>query len=114
MNADKRDVVAAYLQLGLTAIALDSRQPGVVVPEHLRQRDLILRISYKFSPPDLQVSDWGVRCTLTFTGAPAFVEVPWEAIYGTRSLVTDHTTTWDGPPEPPTLTKRRGILGLVQ
>ncbi|MBK7861510.1 MAG: stringent starvation protein B [Archangiaceae bacterium] len=70
-------------------IHLDARRPGVLVPEHLRKEaQLVLNLSYKFSPPDLTVSEWGVRQTLTFGGAPFTVAVPWSALYA----IASHTT----------------------
>jgi stringent starvation protein B len=48
----------------------------------------VLNVSYRFDPPDLAVSDWGVRQTLAFGGSKFQVGLPWSAIYAVASLVT--------------------------
>ena len=73
----------------MTMVHLDARRPGVVVPEHLRREaHLLLNLSYRFTPPDLTVSEWGVRQTLTFAGVPFNVAVPWSALYAISSHAT--------------------------
>ena len=54
----------------------------MLVPEDLKQSPhLLLNLSYRFDPPDLAVSEWGVRSTLTFSGTRFTVAVPWSALY---------------------------------
>jgi stringent starvation protein B len=61
----------------------------VLVPLHLRnEAHLRLNLSYRFDPPDLSVSDWGVRCTLSFSGSRFTVAVPWSALFAITSHVT--------------------------
>jgi stringent starvation protein B len=86
----------------MTMVHLDARRPGVVVPEHLRREaHLLLNLSYKFSPPDLTVSEWGVRQTLTFGGVAFNVAVPWSALYAISSHATKEFYMYpdDMPPE---------------
>jgi stringent starvation protein B len=76
----------ACLERGMTMVHLDARRPGVLVPDHLkREAHLLLNLSYRFQPPDLTVSDWGVRQTLTFGGVPFCVALPWSALYAISS-----------------------------
>lgn len=77
------------LEQGMTQIHLDARRPGVLVPEKFRaEHHLVLNISYRFDPPDLSVSEWGVRQTLSFGGSRFTVGVPWSALYAVASLAT--------------------------
>lgn len=112
MNQLKREFLTACLRAGESLIILDARQPGVCVPEqYASDADLKLKVSFRYSPPDLTLSDWGVRITLSFSGVRSFVQVPWEAIYAVAN--GNASNFWPVPDEPPILTKRRGILGLV-
>ncbi len=79
---EKKSRLLSSLEEGMAMVHLDARHPGVLVPEHLRQPYLALNLSYKFDPPDLAVSDWGVRSTLSFSGKRFTVGLPWSAIYG--------------------------------
>ncbi len=86
---EKKTRLLEALDKGLSMIHLDARRPGVLVPVHLRQEShLLLNLSYRFDPPDLSVGEWGVRCTLTFSGSRFTVAVPWSALYAISSHVT--------------------------
>ena len=86
---DKKARLLAALERGMTMVHLDARRPGVLVPEHLRKEPLLLlNMSYRFTPPDLTVSEWGVRQTLSFGGSRFTVAVPWSALYAVASLAT--------------------------
>ncbi|MFZ5441595.1 MAG: ClpXP protease specificity-enhancing factor SspB [Myxococcota bacterium] len=88
-EATKKDQVLGCLEKGMTQIHLDARRPGVLVPERFRtEHHLVLNISYRFDPPDLAVSDWGIRQTLSFGGSRFTVAVPWSALYAVASLTT--------------------------
>src|SRR5450432_3663292 len=63
---DKKARLLASLERGMTMVHLDARRPGVLVPDHLKKEpQLLLNLSYRFTPPDLTVSEWGLRETLT-------------------------------------------------
>jgi stringent starvation protein B len=86
---EKKDRVLEALEQGMTQIHLDARRPGVLVPEKFRKdHHLVLNVSYRFDPPDLSVSEWGVRQTLSFGGSRFTVAVPWSALYAVASLAT--------------------------
>jgi stringent starvation protein B len=86
---EKKQRLLQALEQGMSQIHLDARRPGVLVPEKFRgEHHLVLNLSYRFDPPDLAVSDWGVRQTLSFGGSRFKVAVPWSALYGIASLVT--------------------------
>jgi stringent starvation protein B len=83
-------------------IHLDARKPGVLVPDHLKKEPhLLLNISFRFTPPDLTVSEWGIRETLTFSGTSFCVAVPWSALYAISSHATKEFWMYpdDMPPE---------------
>lgn len=86
---EKRAQVLEALEKGRTQLHLDARRPGVLVPERFRgDHHLVLNISYRFDPPDLSVSEWGIRETLSFNGARFTVGIPWSALFGVASLTT--------------------------
>lgn len=86
---EKKDRVLEALEQGMTQLHLDARRPGVLVPERFRQEHhLVLNVSYRFDPPDLSVSEWGVRQTLSFGGSRFTVGVPWSSLYAVASLTT--------------------------
>lgn len=86
---EKKQRLLAALEKGMAQLHLDARRPGVLVPESFKSNHhLVLNVSYRFDPPDLSVSDWGVRETLSFSGSRFTVGVPWSALYAIASHVT--------------------------
>jgi stringent starvation protein B len=82
-------------------IHLDARRPGVLVPKEFQQEaHLRLNLSYRFDPPDITVSDWGVRSTLSFSGSRFKIAVPWSAIFAITSHATQENSLYpDDMPE---------------
>ncbi|HXU05681.1 MAG TPA: ClpXP protease specificity-enhancing factor SspB [Polyangia bacterium] len=63
---------------------LDARRPGVVVPQQLRgEPHLVLQYGHDLPIPipDLEVDDYGVHATLSFSRAAHRTVVPWSAVY---------------------------------
>ena len=86
---NKKDRLIEVLDKGTAMVHLDARSPGVTVPPALKKEaHLRLNLSYNFSPPDLSLNDWGVRCTLSFSGHRFKVSIPWPALFGIASPVT--------------------------
>jgi stringent starvation protein B len=86
---EKKARLLAALDKGMVMIHLDARRPGVLVPTSLRNEShLRLNLSYRFDPPDLTVGEWGVRCTLSFSGSRFKVAVPWSALFAITSHLT--------------------------
>lgn len=86
---EKKARLLAALDKGMVMIHLDARRPGVLVPASLRNEShLRLNLSYRFDPPDLTVGEWGVRCSLSFSGSRFTVAVPWSALFAITSHVT--------------------------
>jgi stringent starvation protein B len=80
----KQDAFLALLREGWTSLHLDARRPGVIVPAHLRgEAHLVLQYGHDLpiSIPDLEVDDYGVRATLSFSRSPQLTVVPWSAVY---------------------------------
>ncbi|QSQ17273.1 ClpXP protease specificity-enhancing factor SspB [Myxococcus landrumensis] len=101
-DLDKKERLLAALDQGMVMIHLDARRPGVLVPVSLRgEAHLRLNLSYRFDPPDLTVGEWGVRCTLSFSGSRFKVAVPWSALFAIASHVTKESWMYmeDMPPE---------------
>ncbi len=97
---EKKERVLESLEQGMTQIHLDARRPGVLVPDKFKgEFHLVLNISYRFDPPDLSVSEWGIRQTLSFGGSRFTIAVPWSALYAVASLTT--RDFWMFPEEMP-------------
>jgi stringent starvation protein B len=80
----KQDAFLALLREGWTSLHLDARRPGVIVPAHLRsEAHLVLQYGHDLpiAIPDLEVDDYGVRATLSFSRTPQLTVVPWSAVY---------------------------------
>ncbi len=99
---EKKKRLLESLEKGMAQVHLDARRPFVAVPERFKdQPQLVLNISYRFEPPDLTVSDWGVRETLSFGGERFMCGIPWSAIFAVASVVTREFWMYpdDMPPE---------------
>jgi stringent starvation protein B len=99
---DKKDQLLSALEQGMVMIHLDARRPGVSVPHQLRQEaHLRLNLSYRFDPPDLSVTEWGIRSTLSFSGSRFTIAVPWSSLFALTSYVTKEFWLYpeDMPPE---------------
>lgn len=99
---EKKEKLLATLEKGMAMVHLDARRPGVLVPAPLKaEANLRLNLSYRFDPPDLAVSDWGVRSTLSFGGKRFTVAIPWSALYAVSSTHSKEFFMWpdDMPPE---------------
>jgi stringent starvation protein B len=79
----------ALLKEGLTSLHLDARRPGVVLPSDFRQEaHLMLQYGYVLAIPipDLEVDEYGVRATLSFSQRPHLTVIPWTAVYAIASV----------------------------
>jgi len=80
----KQQAFLALLREGWTSLHLDARRPGVVVPTQLHgEPHLVLQYGHDLPIPipDLEVDDYGVRATLSFSRAAHRTVVPWSAVY---------------------------------
>jgi len=80
----KKDVLLALLEQSSARVHLDPRPADVRVPSWFKkQPQLILEIGLNLPVPirDLEVTDEGVSCTLSFNRTPHFCLVPWSAVY---------------------------------
>jgi stringent starvation protein B len=80
----KPQAFLALLKEGWTSLHLDARCPGVIVPESFRgDAHLVLQYGHDLPIliPDLEVDEYGVRATLSFSRAPILTVVPWSAVY---------------------------------
>src|SRR6187549_3920316 len=80
----KQQAFLALLREGWTSLHLDARRPGVVVPDSLRgEPHLVLQYGHDLPIPipDLEVDDYGVRATLSFSRTAHLTVIPWTAVY---------------------------------
>jgi stringent starvation protein B len=99
----KRDVALKLLEESSLFIHLDPRGEGVSVPPWFKkQAQLVLQVGLHMAVPipDLEVTDRGISCTLSFSRQPHWCFMPWEAVF---ALVGDdgRGMVWpeDVPPE---------------
>ena len=80
----KQQAFLALLREGWTSLHLDARRAGVVVPDSLRHEPhLVLQYGHDLPIPipDLEIDDYGVRATLSFSRTAHRTVVPWSAVY---------------------------------
>lgn len=80
----KQEAFTAFLQDGWVTVYIDARRPGVSVPDHLRnEARLVLQYGLNMPVPveDLEVTEGGVKATLSFARQPHKTLIPWTAIY---------------------------------
>ena len=87
-------VAEALLENGVTMIHLLRNRPGVVVPESCNTNVVHLNFSYRYMIPDCCVDERGIRASLSFSGVPFFCDIPWEAVCGISSQITDEFFVW--------------------
>lgn len=87
-SATKRNVLEQLLEQGMVLVALDARIEGVKVPDRLgHDAQLRLNLSYRFGLP-MELNDWGISATLTFSGKPFNCLFPWSSVF----LFVSHVT----------------------
>ncbi len=78
----KRAVLTEYLEGGIVGITLDATRPEVQVPEKFKADfALILKLSWRYAPGDLQLEADAIRVTLSFAGQPSPCVIPWSAVF---------------------------------
>jgi stringent starvation protein B len=80
----KQQAFLALLREGWTSLHLDARRPGVIVPVMFRREaHLVLQYGHDLPIPipDLEIDDYGVRATLSFSRTAQVTFIPWTAVY---------------------------------
>src|ERR1700682_3415364 len=91
----KKETLLAFLARGVAMVHLDSRRPGVIVPaQYVNDAHLRLNLSYRYSVPDLEVTEENVQATLSFGGRPFRCTLPWGSIFGITSHGTGDGQVW--------------------
>ena len=137
---DKKKTLESLLARGPVLVHVDARRAEVAVPPRFRaDASLVLRFGYDLKPAiaDLDVDDIGISGTLTFSGSPFRVVLPWPAVYAAMVEGEQRGTVWPEdvpedvltsgePPAPPPVptpvtvredtprTKRASHLKLVE
>lgn len=80
----KKDVAIALLEQATVFVHIDPRSADVRVPPWFkRQPQLVLQIGLNMPVPipDLDVSDHGLSCTLSFNRSPFHCQIPWPYVF---------------------------------
>lgn len=112
----KKDVALALLEGPSVYVHLDPRRDGVVVPKRFTtQPQLVLQIGLNMAVPirDLDVTNDGITCTLSFDRRPFWCSMPWSAVF---ALVGEdgRGMVWpeDVPPELAATTQRPSLRAV--
>lgn len=85
---EKKKLFGTLLDGGITALHLDPRRPGVIVPGRFRlQNWLVLNYSYRYGIADFRFDEQVVEATLSFGGQPFYCRIPWTAVFA----ITDNS-----------------------
>ena len=87
-------VAESLLENGVTMVHVLRNRPGVVIPESCNTNVVHLNFSYRYMIPDFCVDKKGIRASLSFGGVPFFCDIPWEAVCGISSQITDEFFVW--------------------
>jgi stringent starvation protein B len=94
---DKRRTIESLLARGAVLVHVDARRLEVAVPPRFRaDPSLVLKFGYNLTPAitDLDVGDDSISGTLTFSGAPFHVVLPWTAVYAAMVEGEQRGTVW--------------------
>lgn len=90
----KAGLLNTLLAAGPAKLVVDTRSPGVDVPEEFRGAlNLKLNVSPRYGGPPLTVDEFGVTQLLSFSGVGYICRLPWDSIY-----VMTEAEAKDGPP----------------
>ena len=106
----KRDVALKLLEESSLFIHLDPRAEGVSVPPWFKkQPQLVLQVGLNMAVPipDLEVTEKGISCTLSFSRQPHWCFMPWEAVF---ALVGDDGRGMVWPEDVPAEVARQSDL----
>jgi hypothetical protein len=97
----KRKYLEHCLEHGRSAIHVNTKYPGVVVPPDVIEKygvNLQLNLSYRFGTR-LTVTDDGVDANLSFNLTPYDCIIPWGAVWGISQDDNLNAFTLEMPPE---------------
>ena len=110
-NQAKKAIFEAYLEKGIVFIRFDSRVPNLNIPKYLRgQSEILFQLGRDMAVPipDLEVTESGIKATLSFSSAGIkqyLCWVPWEAVFDIERQGGSHS--WPKP-KPPARTLKSG------
>jgi len=92
---EKRKLFATLLETGITALHLDPRRPGVIVPGRFADQSwLVLNYSYRYGIADFRFDDQVVEASLSFAGQPFYCRVPWQAVFAMTDSTRQRGRIW--------------------
>jgi stringent starvation protein B len=93
---DKRQAIEEMLAKGDTMICLDSRYPGVIVPEqHQGNPDLRLVLNLNFRGSITPLPE-GIQAELLFSGVPFLCWIPYDSLWAVYNPQTGEGYLWPG------------------
>ena len=94
-HGSKKELLDGLLELGVSMVHLDARDPDVIVPTAFKNDPhLRLNLSYRFGIEDFELTDEAVLASLSFSGNRFPCTLPWQAIYAMTSDQLDYGYIW--------------------
>jgi len=79
------------LARGPAQVRFHVASPGVRLPASVFHAAAWLRLDYK-SGQSMEISDEGLKVTVSFSGVPCPIVVPWAAVYFVQSLAGEYAS----------------------
>lgn len=94
-NFEKYDCFCKFIEDGMVQVEVITSDPGIVIPEHLKQKPLeLINWSKRFLIKDFSYDEQGVRGSLNYGGKVLFTDLPWSSIWSMRIRDTDRHQAW--------------------
>lgn len=94
-SREKKKLFATLLQEGVTALHLDPRRPGVIVPGRFSDQGwLVLNYSYRYNVADFRFNDQVIEASLSFGGQSFYCRVPWPAVFAITDSSRQRGRIW--------------------
>ena len=72
---------ACRSSLTIECVIIAPTAPGVVLPEHLQEEELVrVNLVVGRDTPEVLLDEWGIRCNLTFRGRRFDCGFPWSSV----------------------------------
>ncbi len=113
---DKQKTVEGLLERGPILVHVDARRAEVIVPTRFRaDASLVLRFGYQLKPSivDLVVDTVGISGTLSFSGQPTHVVLPWTSVYAAMVEGEQRGTVWPEDVPEDVLTGGNDTVGIA-
>lgn len=94
-NTSRLEIANKLLDEGVIMLHFLPQKQGVVVPIQFQNLPILrLNFSYRYGLEDFEIDEKGLRASLSFRGVNQFCDIPWSAVLGISSNITDELYLW--------------------